>query len=200
MRTNQGLTDWYWENRYQSGQTGWDVGYPSPPLMEYVFSCIEKDKKILIPGCGYGHEAGELYRKGYTDVFVCDCSQSAIKSFCSRFPFFPGNQIHIGDFFELANENYFDVILEQTFFCAIEPEFRKKYFEKCFSLLNYKGKLAGVLFSVTFAEEGPPFGGTPEEYIKYISPFFWKVLRWEPCRNSIPPRKGREWWMELEKK
>ena len=53
----------------------------------------------------------------------------------------------------IVNENFFyhqgkyDLILEQTFFCALDPSLREKYVEKCYDLLNDDGKIAGVFFN-----------------------------------------------------
>jgi hypothetical protein len=42
----------YWSKRYQTNETGWDVGTPSTPLKEYIDQLENKNIKILIPGCG----------------------------------------------------------------------------------------------------------------------------------------------------
>jgi len=198
--SNDISTSHYWQQRYQEGLTGWDIGYPSPPLTEYVIRCVPTDARILIPGAGFGHEAGALFRKGYYDVYICEYAEAAVREFLKKNPEFPKEKIFLCDFFSLDKEEFFDVILEQTFFCALLPERRKEYFQQCYRLLKRGGKLAGVLFSEHFDSPGPPFGGTPEEYQKLISPEQWNVLNWEACYNSIPPRKNREWWMELQKK
>jgi len=200
MNESNFLSCHYWEARYREKLTGWDVGYASPALTEYAKTAIKMENKILIPGAGYGHEAKFLFREGYRHVYVCEFSESAISDFKMNCPEFPDENIFKVDFFALEKTNLFDVILEQTFFCAIHPELRKKYFEKCHQLLSKGGKLAGVLFNTYFENPGPPFGGTEEEYIKILELNKWKILKWEACRNSIEPRKGREWWMELQKK
>ncbi|MCX8080474.1 MAG: TPMT family class I SAM-dependent methyltransferase [Bacteroidia bacterium] len=193
------LTKNYWNNRYQEKSTGWDIGYPSPPLMEYVINKVPKDWKILIPGSGFSHEAGSLYGLGYQHIWICEFAPSAVEYFKSRYPDFPEAQILMADFFELQNHS-FQLILEQTFFCAINPGLRKKYFEQCHTLLQPGGILAGVLFNTVFENAGPPFGGYADEYYQLLDLNDWEVLKWEPCRNSIEPRQGREWWMELRKK
>lgn len=199
MNEKNFLTYQYWEERYKDNLTGWDVGYPTPALIEYVINKIDKKSKILIPGSGYGHEATFLFRHGYWNVFVCEFSDFAIREFKNKCPEFPDEKIFKKDFFLLNKSDYFDVILEQTFFCAIHPELRKKYFDQCHRLLCKDGKLAGVLFNTVFENTGPPFGGTEGEYRKMLDLKKWKILKWEACRNSIEPRKGREWWMELQK-
>jgi methyl halide transferase len=56
------------------------------------------------------------------------------------------------DFFELNTGKgkhlpEFDLIVEQTFFCAIDPSLRKNYFKKVHQLLKPGGKLVGLLFN-----------------------------------------------------
>jgi len=91
----------------------------------------------------------------------------------------------------------YDLILEQTFFCALNPSLRKTYFEKTSSLLKLGGKLVGVLFDDVLNTDMPPFGGNKEEYLSYIGPSF-KIKVLEPCYNSIKPRAGRELFIILE--
>ena len=112
-------------------------------------------------------------------------------------PEFPQENIIQQDFFDQGN-NY-DLIIEQTFFCALHPNLRAKYVEKMHQLLNDNGKLIGLLFDFERTEEGPPFGGSFTEYKQLFSPYFnIKVL--EECYNSIKHRFGRELFFIFEKK
>ena len=42
----------YWETRWQNNETGWDIGYVSPPLKRYFDDLPDKSIKIFIPGAG----------------------------------------------------------------------------------------------------------------------------------------------------
>ena len=185
----------YWSKRYQNNETGWDIGAPSTPLKEYIDQLENKNIKILIPGCGNAYEAQYLFENGFKNVFVIDLSSIPLQNLKKRVPDFPDNQLLEGDFFELKHQ--FDLILEQTMFCAIEPRLRMKYAQKASELLVEKGKLAGVLFNREF-EGGPPFGGSIEEYLDYFSIYFPNV-HLEPCYNSIMPRQNSELFMICEK-
>ena len=96
-------------------------------------------------------------------------------------------------------EGSFDLIIEQTFFCALHPSLRKAYAEKMHQLLQPNGKLVGLLFDFPLTEEGPPFGGSLQEYDSYFSPLF-KIDLLERAYNSIPPRAGKELFLKLLKK
>ena len=82
-------------------------------------------------------------------------------------------------------------MIEQTFFCALDPKLRLDYIQKCKKLLHHNGKLVGVLFGVEFPIQGPPFGGTKDEYESDFSKYF-EIEVLEPCYNSIKPRSGNE--------
>ncbi|RYF89397.1 MAG: SAM-dependent methyltransferase, partial [Chitinophagaceae bacterium] len=101
-----------------------------------------------------------------------------------------------GDFFELHEQ--FDLIIEQTFFCALSPALRVAYVSHMYKLLKEEGKLAGLLFNRSF-DGGPPFGGSKEEYVKLFSPLF-EIVTMEACYNSIAPRAGSELFFILKKK
>lgn len=186
-----------WTLRYHNGETGWDIGYPSPPLKNYIDTLIDKDLRILIPGGGSGYEAEYLWQKGFKNVHLLDISEAPLQKFAERNGEFPRNQLICGDFF-LQNGVY-DLILEQTFFCAIDPALRVAYAQKMYELIVPSGKLTGLLFNITFEKDGPPFGGNEAEYREYFEPYF-HFRHFEPCYNSIPPRAGSELWVELERK
>ena len=54
-----------WNQRYISNNTGWDIGYVSTPIKEYIDQITNKNIKILIPGCGNAHEAEYLFKNGF---------------------------------------------------------------------------------------------------------------------------------------
>jgi hypothetical protein len=186
----------FWENRYQNQHTPWDIGAVSSPVKAYVDKLNDRDIRILIPGAGYAHEAIYLHSQGFKNVFVCDWAETAFSNLRSSCPDFPEHHQLIGDFFALELE--VDLILEQTFFCAIAPDQRPDYAQKSAELLPAGGKLAGVLFAEQFGEQGPPFGGTAEEYALHFSPYY-HIKTMEISRNSIKPRLGRELFIELVK-
>lgn len=186
----------YWQNRYQLGQTGWDVGAITPPLRYYFDQLPNTGQRILVPGCGNAYEAEYLFLNGFAHTYVADVAKAPLQRFSDRIPDFPKDQLLLQDFFQLQGQ--FDLIVEQTFFCAIDPTLRADYARKCAELLVPGGKLVGLLFDTTFEKPGPPFGGSREEYRSYFEPCF-EFLHFENAYNSIPPRQGRELFVELRK-
>lgn len=187
----------YWETKYQNNSTGWDLGQISTPLLAYFESLKNKDIKILIPGGGNGYEAEYLFKSGFKNVFLLDIVAQPLINFSKRVPQFPKDHLLNIDFFD-HNANY-DLIIEQTFFCALDPSLRVRYANKIFELLNDMGKLVGVLFDFPLTDQGPPFGGSHKEYINTFSTLFdIKIL--DRCYNSIPERDGKELFIIFEKK
>ena len=186
----------YWEERYQKGEIGWDVGAISTPLKEYIDQLTDKNLKILIPGAGNGYEFDYLITNGFKNVFVVDIAASPLKNIAERNPEFTSNLIH-SDFFALNKR--FDLVLEQTFFCAIPPTMRSDYATKMQEILHPKGKLAALLFDFPLTNEGPPFGGSKEEYINRFAPKF-EIKKLEHSYNSIKPRENKELFFIFEVK
>ena len=188
------LNSKYWQERYQTNQTGWDAGTITTPIKEYIDQLNNKSIRILIPGCGNAHEAAYLWQQGFKNVFLLDYAEAPLTNFSNQYPDFPKQQLLLKDFFALDEK--FDLILEQTFFCALDPQLREAYVEKMHQTLNPEGKLAGVLFNCEFEKQGPPFGGTKSEYQALFEGYF-DIAKMEECYNSIQPRKGNELFVVL---
>lgn len=186
----------FWEERYKNQSTGWDIGAVSEPLKVYIDSLQDSSISILIPGAGNSYEAEYLHQKGFTNVDVIDIAAQPLKNFQSRVPDFPEENLIQTDFFEWTKT--YDLILEQTFFCALDPSLRPAYAKKMSQLLNPNGKLVGLLFDFPLTESGPPFGGSHEEYLIYFEPYF-KIKKLDRCYNSISPRAGNELFIIFEK-
>ncbi len=187
----------FWNDRYNTNSTGWDLGEISPPLMAYIDQLTNKDIRILIPGCGNSYEAEYLLQQGFTNITVIDIAPVLVKKLKNKFASNAYIKIVLGNFFNHTGE--YDLILEQTFFCALNPSLRSSYVAKMTKLLAAEGRLAGVLFDRAFENEGPPFGGSKTQYIPLFEKCFnFKVF--DPCYNSFAKRQGTELFIILTKK
>lgn len=191
------LTDKYWNNRYLSDDFSWDLGDVSTPLKHYIEQLNNKDLKILIPGAGNSYEAEFLFKLGFKKVFVLDFAEAPLQNIKKRIPDFPSEQLIQLDFFE--HQGQYDLIIEQTFFCAINPSLRKKYVAHMKTLLRPEGKLVGLLFNDVLNTDKPPFGGNAEEYQNLFSSSF-DIKLMETAYNSIKPREGRELFVMMQPK
>ncbi len=190
------LDEGYWTQRYDAGETGWDAGTVTTPLKTYFDQVKNTSLAVLIPGAGNAHEAKYLLDLGFTNITICDISIAPINNLAARAGNLKSLKLIHGDFFDLKDQ--YDLIIEQTFFCALHPTLRNPYFLKMQQLLRPGGKLAGVLFDDALNNDRPPFGGTREEYMNYI-PQDLEIVKFEKCINSIQAREGREIFMLLKK-
>ena len=188
----------FWENRYRNGDLGWDIGTVSHPLKEYLDQLPNKDLQILIPGAGKAHELVYLAKEGFKNVYIVDIAKAPLELIRQQLPDYPADRFIEGDFFDLGLTG-FDLVLEQTFFCALSPSLREKYVLKMKQLLKPGGKLVGLLFNFPLTETGPPFGGSREEYTALFSGHFnFKVFK--TAYNSIKPRADKELFFIFENK
>ena len=186
----------FWNQRYLEGTTGWDLGQVSNPIAKYIDQLTDTSIRILIPGCGNAYEAAYLAEKGFENITLIDIVPALVQAVTERFSQKPAIKVLEGDFFEHNGE--YDLIIEQTFFCAIDPAMRRKYVQKMATLLSPKGKIIGLLFNKYFENPGPPFGGTVEEYQQLFEKHF-RIKTMESCYNSVAPRAGTETFIILEK-
>ncbi len=145
-----------WEQLYQQGQTGWDRGEVSPNLSYWIEKQHFPPCRILVPGCGYGHEVLYLAEKGF-DVIAIDIAPSAIDHLNKMLT---ENQLNAtvieADFFNWNPDKPVDAIYEQTSLCALAPENWEAYEQCLYRWLKPNGKLLAQ-FMQTNSEAGPPF-------------------------------------------
>ncbi len=194
----QVLNERYWSERYKMNQVGWDLGRVSPTIKAYADQLTQKSQRILIPGCGNAHEADYLLFKNFDNISIIDISDILIENVKTKHSEYIENfklKVFHGDFFE--HDGKYDLIIEQTFFCALSPALRSSYAKKMSELLVSGGRLVGLLFNREFVG-GPPFGGSTAEYRRYFEPYF-EFHAFEPSYNSVSPRQGTELFINLRK-
>lgn len=187
----------YWETRYKNDEAQWDAGTITQPIKEYIDQLADKSLRILVPGAGNGHEFEYLVTQGFDNAVMLDIAREPLDNAATRLPGLEPERLIHADFFE--HTGAYDLILEQTFFCALPPGLRDAYGEKMHSLLAPGGKIAGLLFDFPLTEQGPPFGGSREEYLERFSGLF-KITMLHRAYNSIEKRAGRELFFIFEKK
>jgi SAM-dependent methyltransferase len=188
----------YWQGLWNEDRTKWDVGYPATPIAEFINTLEDKNIRILIPGAGNSYEAEYLYNKGFANVYVMDIASKPLENFKQRVQDFPVKHLLNENFFEHCGK--YDLVIEQTFFIAINPAMRGLYAEKMNELLVPGGHLTGLLiFSNEPVTDGPPYLDTIETYRSYFENIF-DIRKFETASNSIKPRAGRELFIDMVKK
>ncbi|HEY1123944.1 MAG TPA: methyltransferase domain-containing protein [Haloferula sp.] len=198
------MTDW--DERWRQGDTPWEKGYAAPPLSEYLESGateLYRARRVLVPGCGSGHDVRELSRQGIGATGL-DLSAAAVDR--ARQETAVGREDYLcGDLFEsdwrIGRE--FDAVWEHTCFCAIDPSMRPAYVKAMAEILPVGGHLVGVFFLTPWdpgeTEQGPPFGASREEIESLFAPWFALKHAQVPTR-AYPGREGREWLAVLERR
>lgn len=195
--SNEIINTEYWNKKYLDHTHTWDIGYVSTPLKEYIDQLTDNNISILIPGCGNAYEAQYLLDNNFTNITLVDISPVLVENLKEKLKDYPADRLKIicGDFFDLDEQ--FDLIIEQTFFCALDPKLREDYVAKMQSLLKPGGKLVGLMFNRSF-DESPPFGGSKAEYEKLFQGKL-EIKKMEACYNSIERRSGSELFVILKK-
>ena len=187
-----------WEARYQNKNIPWDHGEASPPLVDFLRTHPVQGR-ILVPGCGFGHDVRAIGRAaaGKADVLGLDLAPSAIHgsqgiSACDA----SGGRYEVGDFLSLPEQYHamFDWVWEHTLFCAIDPGMRPHYVASVGSALKPGGRYLAVFYltpKLKEGETGPPFGVTPRELDALFDSRFELMRDWTPQR-AYSGREGRE--------
>lgn len=184
-----------WEARYQEKNTPWDLQGATPEFVRLAKEgWFPKRGKALVPGGGRGYDAIHLAQLGL-EVDLVDFAPSALQA-ALELASQEKTTIYAyrENFFELPKRGYhqeaYDLILEYTFFCAIDPSLRKDYVSAVHRLLKPNGLFLGLFFPLSTDKEGPPFVVSKEEVEKLFSPYF--QLEFMEPQESIKPRAGRE--------
>lgn len=188
-----------WNARYQGGDTPWEKGSYAPPLEEIgaaLGSAIWGLGPVLVPGCGFGHDARWIADQG-VPVTGLDLSSLALAGARER-TVGANPAFELGNFFE-PDPGACSAIFEHTCFCAIDPSEREKYVESAAKWLPAGGHLVAIFFLNPDQETGPPFGCTLEELDELFAPDFELIREWQPT-VGYPGREGREWIRILQRK
>lgn len=189
------LTATAWNDKYQSGDDRWDLGYAAPPLVNLLTSSQSpKPGRIAVLGCGAGHDALLFAEAGF-EVVGFDFAETAIDraTVAAQSRNLSNIQFIQRDIFNLEHEfdNSFDYIVEHTCFCAIDPLLRSEYVQVVKRLLSPEGCLIGLFYTHN-RPGGPPFGVKPKEILDYFKTDF-KIISFEQATDSIDRRKNEEY-------
>ena len=182
----------FWNAKYTGSHTPWDLGEVSEAALKLVESHFPPEGRVLVPGCGRGYEALWLERLGYrvTAVDFADEPIRFLREEAGRLGLRP--EILQEDIFLLPTRlnSAFDVILEQTCFCAIDPTLYDEYERMAHRLLKAGGSLLGVFMEVE-GIEGPPYS-TPLPLVRAQFPVSRWRFEWSAPLPRSPKRPGPE--------
>lgn len=180
-----------WNRRYEEEDTPWDKGEAHPVLRD-MLAHGALSGRVLVPGCGTGHDVRELARLGLP-VTGLDLAPLALER-ARQHPAASGETYVLGDLFRLPPEfrGAFDGVFEHTCFCAIDPARRADYVAAVAEVLRPGGRLLAVFFLDPGHDgDGPPFGCTTAELDRLFSGSF-RLLEEHAEIPTYAEREGRE--------
>lgn len=144
----------FWEQRYREGTTPWDRQAPSPALCAWIADGTLTEGRILVPGCGRGHEVVELARHGF-EVTGIDIAPSAVRDARQALGTLPAAVLE-ANILEWQAPATFDAVYEQTCLCTLPPKLWPGYEAQLHKWLRPGGMLLAA-FVQTGQEGGPPY-------------------------------------------
>lgn len=187
----QQLSGMDWQAQYVTGVTPWDEGAPHPALLDFIAESGPFRGRILLPGCGLGHDARAI-STAENRVTGLDIAPAAIER-ARRFPRTGQEEYVEGDLFNLGPDRRaaFDWVVEHTCFCAIPPAMRSAYVEAVAGALTPGGCLFGIFYLEPAVDRQPPYGASLDELNLLFGQRFALVKEWVPAR-TFSGRESRE--------
>lgn len=188
----------FWTPYYLEEAQPWAIEEPCPPVFNWLKAQPDWPRgRVLVPGCGLGLEPQEWARQGF-EVVGMDFSPKAIELAKAR-DTDKSVDYRVGDILNPPEElrGQFDMVFEQTCYCAIDPRDRPRYRRSVIELLKPGGWLVGVFYQGRH-EESPPFAITLEEVRQDFEQAF-RIERLELAQDSVERRKDQEWFAVFQK-
>lgn len=179
-----------WNARYLAHDTPWDKQAAHPEWIDF-FSDKKDLGTVLLPGCGFGHDAGFLAQTGaFSQVNATDISPIAIKQAKETYP---SVDFFLSDFLHDSSRNSYDWICEHTLFCAIDLEARPSYVQAIAKSLRNGGSFIGIFYLETGNPDGvgPPFRSSEKELDDHFANDFILQKSWVP-QNTFAGREQKE--------
>ena len=145
-----------WELRYREGKTAWDRGTVCPALAYWLDRDMVPRGRVLVPGCGHGHEVVELIRAGCAVTAVDIASQPVMRLKGALAELGLHANVVQADLLHWRPAEPFDAVYEQTCLCALDPAHWAGYEQRLADWLLPGGSLL-ALFMQTGGDGGPPF-------------------------------------------
>lgn len=193
------LSESAWDERYRDGDMGWNLDSPAEALKDMLPRLRLPKCRILVPGCGWGHDAAHFAKEGHV-VTAMDLSDEALRGAKERYGHLPNLRFEKADILKLGTEHRsaYDLIFEHTLYCAVHPEDRQKLVRAWSDCLTATGQLMGVFFTM-HKPSGPPFGASEWELRQRLQKQY-RFLFWGRWQKSLPRRQGKELFVFASKR
>jgi hypothetical protein len=182
----------FWNQLYAPGLDGWELGRVAPPLERFFTQDSPAGRRVLVVGAGRGNEARMLAQLGAT-VTALDFADEAVAALRT----ISSIEVRQQDLFALKDPEW-EIVVEHTCFCAIDPERRDEYVAAVAAALVPGGELVG-LFWEHGRPGGPPYATTKAELQRrFGARFDW--ISDEVPPDSVAARQGQELLTRLRKR
>ncbi|XP_006652014.1 probable thiol methyltransferase 2 [Oryza brachyantha] len=191
-----------WSRCWEEGVTPWDLGQPTPAVVELVQSgtlpAAGDATTVLVPGCGAGYDVVALSGHGrfVVGLDVCEAAIHKAKQLSAAAA---GGDVGsnffafvAADFFTWEPPEPFHLIFDYTFFCALHPSMRAAWARRMADLLRLDGELITLMYLAEGQEAGPPFNTTVLDYEEVLNPLGFVITWIEDNEVAVEPRKGME--------
>jgi len=209
----------FWDQAYLEDRATWDIGTPTPVFDSMLRECGlqiagygrhgrlfsspqgSSSRRVLVPGCGRGYDAMLFAQYGF-EVTAVDFAPEAVKFLRAE----AANrnlrmEILQDDLFTLSEENIarYEIVLEYTCICAIDPARRWEYLHMLHRLLAPGGYFIGLIFPIDGRPGGPPYAIERDSFLSELTTLF-DVRFLDIPKTSIKPRRGKEILVIAQKK
>jgi SAM-dependent methyltransferase len=181
----------FWDAAYDEKRDGWELGDVAPPIARALREMRGPGRAIVF-GCGRGHEVRAAARAGF-DVVGVDFAAQPIEDAARMTPADLAKHVtwRRADIFAQGDEGTFDLLVEHTSYCAIDPKRRDEWIRVARKVLKPGGTLLG-LFYAHDRPGGPPYATTREDARAALERNGFRIERAETPEDSIERRRGNE--------
>ncbi|GAN04199.1 thiol methyltransferase 2 [Mucor ambiguus] len=166
-----------WETKWQTGNTQWDAGKPSPALIDLIENeetnkLIPEHGQGLVPGCGSGYDVVFLASKD-RHMTGMDFSQTCVDKLVKH-----------------LSKDMSSPMITRNFLCAMEPYMRPAWAKKYAEIIQKDGVLITLMYPLDDHEGGPPFALNEQVYNELLSAHFDLIF----IKDAVghPSRIGKE--------
>lgn len=203
-----------WQQRYDTGDTPWDLRGVTPPLEALLASGrlrelgVPDRADVAVPGCGRGHDLRAFANVGHA-VTGFDIAPGVVLEArrLLALNLVRGAQVHCRDVLGLSGEfaQRFDLVYDYTCFCALTPYLRAAYAREVAAILRDRGVFLALAFPM------PPFtgradgGAGPPHLVRREDLFAafeadHEFLADFDAEHSAPSRAGFERWFAFRRR
>ena len=187
----------FWEEQWRTGQD-WDTGEATPPMARAIAGLPVLGAAVVV-GCGRGHEARALVRRGWPRVVGVDFAPAALaaareaEALDAPWEGRPRIEWRRQDVFTLGDTDpgAFDLAVEHACLIAVDPARRGEWARALARALRPGGRLL-ALVSLKPRLGGPPFEVRREELRETLRGAGFALEREEVPEDGIPSRRGQE--------